>query len=47
MDELARPFVQVWSWVTHNGGMPGQILFICATVIGILSIVVWTTNRRG
>jgi hypothetical protein len=46
MDDLVRPFVQLWNWITHTGGLPGQILFVCLAIIVVLGVTVWLGNRR-
>ncbi len=46
MDELTRPFVQLWDWVSRTGGMPGQILFVCLVIVVVLGLTVWLGNRR-
>lgn len=45
MNELARPFVQVWDWVSTKGGMPGQMLFVIVVIVAVLGATVWLGNR--
>jgi len=46
MEELSRPFVRLWDWVSSTGGLPGQILFICFVIVVVLGSIVWLGNRR-
>ncbi len=46
MNELARPFVQLWDWVERVGGFPGQLLFLCAVVMAIIGGLTWYSNKR-
>ncbi len=46
MDELAWPFERFWSWLTHTGGLPAQIIFGGIVACAILGVVVWVSNRR-
>jgi hypothetical protein len=46
MNELARPFVNLWNWVERTGGFPGQIVFVCSIVILILGALTWYGNKK-
>ncbi len=46
VDVLARPFVRLWQWFDQVGGLPGQIFFCCAVVLGILGVATWYGNKR-
>lgn len=46
MDEIAKPFVQLWNWVERVGGFPGQIVFVCSVVILVLGGLMWYGNKR-
>ena len=46
MNELVRPFVQVWNWVEQEGGYPGQIFFCVAVVMVVIGGLTWYGNRR-
>ena len=45
MDQLARPFVQLWDWIERVGGYPGQVFFICAVIMLIIGVLTWFSNR--
>jgi hypothetical protein len=45
VNELARPFVQLWDWVERVGGFPGQLLFLCAVVMAIIGGLTWYSNK--
>jgi hypothetical protein len=47
VDQLSRPFVQLWDWVERVGGFPGQMLFICAVIMLFIGVVTWFTNAKG
>jgi hypothetical protein len=46
MDELARPFVQLWEWVDRVGGFPGKVFFICAVIMVVIGGLTWYGNKR-
>jgi hypothetical protein len=46
VEVLARPFVRLWEWFEHVGGLPGQIFLCCAVVLGVLGIATWLGNKR-
>ena len=46
MKELTRPFVQLWTWVTENGGFPGQVFFCVVVVMLIVGGLTWFGNRK-
>jgi hypothetical protein len=46
VDILARPFVRAWDWISDVGGFPGQMAFVCATVMLVIGLLTWYGNRR-
>jgi hypothetical protein len=46
MEPIYRPFVRLWEWVEKTGGYPGQVLFVCVCVVGILGLLTWVSNKR-
>ncbi len=46
MDELARPFVQLWEWVDRVGGYPGKVVFLCCVVMLVIGGLTWYGNKR-
>jgi hypothetical protein len=46
MEPFYRPFVKLWDWVEKVGGYPGQVVFVCACVIGVLGVLTWISNKR-
>jgi hypothetical protein len=46
MEPIYRPFVRLWEWVEKTGGYPGQVLFVCVCVVGVLGVLTWVSNKR-
>jgi hypothetical protein len=46
MDELALPFVRLWTWITQVGGFPGQLFFILAVIMAVIGLCTWIGNKR-
>ena len=46
MNELASPFVRVWTYVGQTGGFPGQVFFCAAVVLVIVGCFTWLSNRK-
>jgi len=46
VNELARPFVQLWDWVDRVGGYPGQLVFLCTAIMLIIGGLTWYSNKR-
>ncbi len=45
MNELTRPFIRLWDWVSANGGLPGQMLLVIGVLMAVLGLTVWLGNR--
>lgn len=46
MNQLTRPFVQVWEYFGRVGGYPGQLFFAIVVIILILGGLTWLGNRK-
>ena len=46
MNELTRPFVQLWDWCGYHGGFAGQAFLVVLVVIAIMGVLTWLGNRR-
>jgi hypothetical protein len=46
MEDLTRPFVDLWLYVERVGGFPGQVFFVIACIFVILGGLTWYGNRR-
>jgi hypothetical protein len=46
MSELVRPFLQAWEWVGRTGGFPGQMFAIVATLMLIIGVLTWVSNKK-
>jgi hypothetical protein len=47
MRDLVMPMEMVWTWAGSTFGMPGQMLLLCAGLIGSLTLFVWFGNKQG
>lgn len=46
VDELARPFLQLWDWIDRVGGYPGKLFFLAAVIMAVIGFLTWFGNKR-
>jgi hypothetical protein len=46
VDELTKPFVDLWNYVDQVGGFPGKVFFVIACIFVVLGALTWYGNRR-
>ena len=46
VDELARPFLQLWDWIDRVGGYPGKLFFLCIVIMTVVGVLTWFGNKR-
>jgi hypothetical protein len=46
MDELAKPFVDMWTYIDRVGGFPGKVFFCISVIFVVLGAMTWYGNRR-
>jgi hypothetical protein len=46
VDELARPFIQLWDWIDRVGGYPGKLFFLCIVIMVVVGGLTWYGNKR-
>jgi hypothetical protein len=46
VNELVKPFVQLWNYVERVGGFPGQVFFCVMVVMLVVGGLTWFGNRK-
>ncbi len=46
VDEITRPFFDLWNYVERVGGFPGKVFFCIAVIFVVLGGLTWYGNRR-